>query len=93
MLFRSNGIGAIQIAGTASQAQIPFFVTACDYTLMGEEYFAASAYLSKKPELIGGVKAQDTVKLMLIGLVLIALVLRAFFDLNIVPFNIMDWIG
>ena len=88
-----NGIGAIQIAGTASQAQIPFFVTACDYTLMGEEYFAASAYLSKKPELIGGVKAQDTVKLMLIGLVLIALVLRAFFDLNIVPFNIMDWIG
>ena len=47
----------------------------------------------KKPELIGGVKAQDTVKLMLIGLVLIALVLRAFFDLNIVPFNIMDWIG
>ena len=53
---------------------------------MGEEYFAASAYLSKKPELIGGVKAQDTVKLMLIGLVLVALVLRAFFDLNIVPF-------
>ena len=33
-----NGIGAIQIAGTASQAQIPFFVTACDYTLMGEEF-------------------------------------------------------
>ena len=29
-----NSIGAIQIAGTASQAQIPFFVTACDYTLI-----------------------------------------------------------
>ena len=39
-----NSIGAIQIAGTASQSQIPFFVTACDYTLIGEEFFAASAY-------------------------------------------------
>ena len=46
-----NSIGAIQIAGTGSQTQIPFFVTACDYTLMGEEFFAASAYLSKEPEL------------------------------------------
>ena len=44
-----NSIGAIQIAGTASQSQIPFFVTACDYTLIGEEFFAASAYLSQKP--------------------------------------------
>ena len=52
-----NSIGAIQIAGTASQAQIPFFVTACDYTLIGEEFFAASAYLSQKPELMGGLKA------------------------------------
>ena len=88
-----NGIGAIQIAGTASQAQIPFFVTACDYTLMGEEFFAASAYLSRKPELIGGVKTQDTVKLMLIGLIIVCLVMRALFDLDIVSFNLLDIIG
>ena len=88
-----NGIGAIQIAGTASQAQIPFFVTACDYTLMGEEYFAASAYLSRKPELIGGVKTQDTIKLMLIGLIIVCLVMRALFDLDIVSFNLLDMIG
>ena len=88
-----NGIGAIQIAGTASQAQIPFFVTACDYTLMGEEYFAASAYLSRKPELIGGVTTQDTVKLMLIGLIIVGLVMRALFDLDIVSFNLLDIIG
>ena len=87
-----NGIGAIQIAGTASQAQIPFFVTACDYTLMGEEFFAASAYLSRKPELIGGVKTQDTVKLMLIGLIIVCLVMRALFDLDIVSFNLLDMI-
>ena len=45
-----NSIGAIQIAGTGSPAQIPFFVTACDYTLIGEEFFTASAYLSNKPD-------------------------------------------
>jgi len=81
-----NGIGAIQIAGTASQAQIPFFVTACDYTLMGEEYFAASAYLSEKPELIGGVKAQDTFKIFLIFLIGLGFVARMLFDKsNVVP--------
>ncbi len=41
--------GAIQIAGTDSVFQLPFFITACDYTLIGEELYAASAYLSKEP--------------------------------------------
>jgi hypothetical protein len=45
-----NAVGAIQIAGTAEPSQIPFFVAACDYTLIGEELFAASAYLSKNPK-------------------------------------------
>ena len=67
-----NSIGAIQIAGTASQAQIPFFVTACDYTLIGEEFFAASAYLSKKPELIGGVRGQDMIKIAVIVTIIIS---------------------
>lgn len=88
-----NGIGAIQIAGTASQAQIPFFVTACDYTLMGEEYFAASAYLSEKPELIGGVKAQDTFKIFLIFLIGLGFLARMLFDLDILSFNLVELIG
>ena len=40
-----NSVGAIQIAGTAMPTQLPFFVAACDFTLIGEEFFAASAYL------------------------------------------------
>jgi hypothetical protein len=51
--------GAIQIAGTAQTAQIPFFVAACDYCLIGEELYAASAYLSKEPVLMGSLVAQD----------------------------------
>lgn len=63
--------GAIQIAGTAEVAQLPFFVTACDYTLIGEELYAASAYLSHEPLLLGGLKGQDLIKLFLIVMIVI----------------------
>jgi hypothetical protein len=48
-----NMQGTIQIAGTANTPQIPFMVAACDYSLIGEELYAASAYLSKDPVLMG----------------------------------------
>ncbi len=59
-----NSIGAIQVAGTAQPAQLPFFVAACDYTLIGEEFFAASAYLSGEPDQMGSLKGQDVGKLI-----------------------------
>ena len=51
--------GAIQIAGTDSDHQLPFFVTTCDYTLIGEELYAASAYLSREPIQMGTLRGQD----------------------------------
>ena len=54
-----NSVGAIQIAGTARPAQLPFFIAACDFTLIGEELFAASAYLSDEPKALGSLKGQD----------------------------------
>jgi hypothetical protein len=59
--------GAIQIAGTDAEHQLPFFVTACDYTLIGEELYAASAYLSREPALVGTLRAQDMGKAVLLG--------------------------
>lgn len=57
-----NLAGSIQIAGTDEITQIPFFVAACDYTLIGEELYASSAYLSQEPPLLGTLKAQDYAK-------------------------------
>jgi hypothetical protein len=57
-----NSIGSIQIAGTSEAAQLPFFIAACDYTLIGEELFAASAYLSREPHQLGSLKGQDAGK-------------------------------
>ncbi len=63
--------GMIQIGGTANTAQLPFFVAACDYALIGEEIYAASAYLSKEPVMYGTVVGQDWLK-MIIWIVILA---------------------
>jgi Domain of unknown function (DUF6754) len=73
LLLAENGFasGAIQIAGTAETAQLPFFIVACDYTLIGEELYAASAYLSHEPLLLGGLKGQDLFKATLIVIIIL----------------------
>jgi len=77
-----NSVGAIQIAGTARPAQLPFFVAACDYTLIGEELFAASAYLSKDPKLLGSLRGQDVGKVLFLLGILVGTIL--------ISFNILD---
>jgi len=72
-----NSIGAIQIAGTAMPAQLPFFVTACDYTLIGEELFAASAYLSREPKLLGSLKGQDVGKGIILAIIALGIILTS----------------
>ncbi len=68
--------GAIQIAGTANVHQLPFFVVACDYTLIGEELYAASAYLSGEPKLVGSLKGADMLKITIIVVVILGCVLE-----------------
>lgn len=72
-----NSIGAIQIAGTAQPAQLPFFVAACDYTLIGEELFVAGAYLSREPRQLGSIKGQDMGKAVILVLLLIGMVVQS----------------
>ncbi len=85
--------GAIQIAGTDSIYQLPFFITACDYTLIGEELYAASAYLSREPLLLGSLVGQDYGKLVIMIVVVVTSILLLLSakipflaDLNILKF-------
>lgn len=94
-----NSIGAIQVAGTAQPAQLPFFVAACDYTLIGEEFFAASAYLSGEPEQLGSLKGQDIGKIIVATFVLIGVtmltvgtILGADSDLGASLFEAVDYL-
>jgi hypothetical protein len=70
-------VNAIQIAGTANTHQIPFFVAACDYSLIGEEIYAAGAYLSKDPVQSGSVAGQDIGKAIAIVLIVVGIFLTA----------------
>ncbi|MDP7027290.1 MAG: hypothetical protein QF380_02655 [Candidatus Marinimicrobia bacterium] len=85
-----NSIGAIQIAGTGSPSQIPFFVTACDYTLIGEEFFTASAYLSNKPELVGSIKGQDIVKLLVMIAMVLTVVFNGLYQAGWIAFDVLN---
>lgn len=62
-------IGAVQVAATTSPEQVPFFLTSCDYTLIGEELFASAAYLSEDPVQVGSLRGQDIGKYFLAGLI------------------------
>ena len=71
-----NSIGAIQIAGTDSEHQLPFFISACDYTLIGEELYAASAYLSEEPMLLGSIRGQDWGKVIIFAVIILGVILE-----------------
>jgi len=73
-----NLTGAIQISGTANPEQLPFFIASCDYTLMGEELYAASAYLSKEPQLLGSLKGQDIGKALILIALAVGVIVHTF---------------
>ena len=80
--------GAMQIGGTAMVNQLPFFITTCDYTLIGEELYAASAYVSRDPGLVGALKGQDMGKLLALAFLLGGTLLATLFSLFNVPAGI-----
>ncbi len=55
----ANSVGAIQVASSTEVTQTPFFIAACDYVLIGDEFYAASAYLTRAPVLVGSLIGQD----------------------------------
>ena len=80
LLLSESGfvVGAVQIAGTAEFTQLPFFIAACDYTLIGEELYATSAYLTREPNLMAQLKAGDVMKMAIMILIVVGVLLATF---------------
>jgi hypothetical protein len=74
----AHNTGAMQISGTDSTIQLSFFLVACDYTLIGEELFAASGYLSGDPLILGAVRGQDILKIIIVAVLIVGALLAAF---------------
>jgi hypothetical protein len=66
--------GVLQIAGDPWLNQVPFFVCTCDYTIIGEEFFAAGAYVGSDPALRGSVASQDLIKLVFALLIIVGVI-------------------
>lgn len=73
----ANSIGAIQVASSTENTQTPFFIAACDYVLIGEEFYAASAYLTRKPVLVGSLVGQDWSKMLIASLLIFGVMLES----------------
>lgn len=72
-----NTIGAIQIAGTTNAYQIPFFVVACDYVILGEEMFAAGAHFAKNKVHLGSLRGEDLIKALCIAVVVLGAIMTS----------------
>jgi hypothetical protein len=70
-----NTIGAMQIGGSANTHQLPFLVATCDYTLIMEELYAASAEISGNVDVLGSLKGEDYLKFVCLILLGIGLIL------------------
>ena len=84
LILAENGrsLGALQVAGCPDPVQIPFFIATCDYVVIGDEYYAASAYLTHEPTLTGSLVGQDIVKALLVALVVLGVGLATWFGLT-----------
>ncbi len=77
-----HAAGAVQIAATNDFNQIPFFVVACDYCMIGEELYAAAGYLSKKPAAANHLMAIDICKLIIILMIIYGVAALSFKNLR-----------
>lgn len=68
-------VGAMQIAGSSSITNIPFFITSCDYVIMGEEHYVGAAVLSGDMVQLGSILGQDIFKIFTLALIMIGAIL------------------
>jgi hypothetical protein len=66
--------GAIQIAGCPATYQLPYLVAVCDYALVGDELYAASAHLGRDPKMVGSLIGVDWFKMLIVAMIAIGVV-------------------
>jgi hypothetical protein len=68
----ANKYGSFNIGASAAN-QAVYFITSCDYVMIGEELHISGSYLSKDMRALGSIKGQDYPKLLQIALYVIAI--------------------
>ncbi|MDP7278607.1 MAG: LysM peptidoglycan-binding domain-containing protein [Candidatus Poribacteria bacterium] len=73
-----NNVGAVQVAGCENPKQTAFFIVGCDYCLIGEELFAAGAYLKRDVVQMATLLAQDRIKILAFLALLLGILISIF---------------
>ncbi|MGC9025893.1 MAG: DUF6754 domain-containing protein, partial [Chloroflexia bacterium] len=78
-LFLMGEVGArqtrFQVLGAARPSAAAFLPLVTDDYLLGEELYAAGAYLEPRPEHVVSLMAQDGIRMLLLGLILLGVLL------------------
>jgi hypothetical protein len=75
--------GAVTIAGTDSTIQLSFLLVACDYTLIGEELFAASGMIAGDEAITAAVLGQDWLKYLILAMLIAGAGLLAVWNIDV----------
>lgn len=76
MIEAGARVGAMNVSGAAyTLGQLPWFVACSDYVLIGEEFYAASAYISRDPAETSLIAGQDYIKFICLGLIFLGTLL------------------
>ena len=82
----TNTVGAIGIAGASGVGgNVATLAVTCDYVVIGEEVPALGAYFSNDPAMRGSIYAQDIIKLVMAGVIVLG-VIGAQFGFNLLSF-------
>ncbi len=69
--------GAGHIGGTSNPNTLPFIYASAEETLLGEEIYAAGAYLQQRPAHIGSLMSQDAMRWIVAGVILAGILIAS----------------
>ena len=67
------------VGGASDPNALPFVFVTADETLMGEDMYAAGAYLSGEPWHVGSLMAQDFMRWVIAGVIIVAIIINTLF--------------
>jgi hypothetical protein len=73
---RAAANGIMQITGTASTRALPYAVVTANHTLVGEEIYAAGAYLSGRPVQQASLLTQDWLRVVVVAIIILGVVVK-----------------
>ncbi|HLF25467.1 MAG TPA: DUF6754 domain-containing protein [Anaerolineae bacterium] len=78
-LIAEQGVreGLTQVGGSVDARALAVLHPSVDHLLIGEDVFAAPAYLDQRPSHLGRLQAQDLTRFVLVGVILLAVILQA----------------